>query len=197
MIDGCQDGKAERISAHLPIKSRGLEERQAELSRVLLHLRRGVRQTIVWIRAWWCRQLDPQRSLYGSSTDAERPREDGRDVSRVGGLRKWLTGNKGSAGGSRPRKVPNLRGSHLNFKQYTGFYLEHSMTPFVGPIVWLALVPKSGHWNEQKTPFLFSVWKHAGHWYSSENSAKPAGTILLTKGRAGRFLVLTGKTRHV
>lgn len=51
MIDGRRDGKAERISAHLPIKSRGLEERQAEFDRVLLHLRRGVSKTIVWIRA--------------------------------------------------------------------------------------------------------------------------------------------------
>lgn len=47
----------------------------------------------------------------------------------------------------------------IDFEQYKGFDIELSMTPFVCPIVWLA---KSGHWNEQKAPFLFSVWKHAG-----------------------------------
>lgn len=115
-------------------------------------------------------------------------------------LIKWLAENKGSAGGSRPRNVPNLRGSHLNrFQEIQGllyralhdsFCRPRCLTRF-GSQVWTLKLAK-------RSFFVFCVetcWAGTGAPVGGECLAKPAGTILLTKGRAGCFLVLKGKTR--
>lgn len=67
---------------------------------------------------------------------AERLGGDGHDVSQAGGLGKWLAGNKGSAGDHGQGMCPTSGVVTLiDLKQYKGFGIKHSMTPFVCPII--------------------------------------------------------------